>query len=231
MSGSSWPVPAACRSAYDTYLADLGTSAFAASTRVLQARCVRRFLRWVAEGGGDAQAVLAQQEAWDQAVARFVGNLATSAGRSTVRGHQWALADCARRLGLTEPPAPPRFGWVRDGYATALARSPYSQTTIRSNLTTVTSFLQWLTGTGYTGDLRRDWGTATGRYLQHLTAGGNATTSVRRRRAALTDCAARLGLPPAPTAAGHPDGGSTPPDPARGACSVSSALDRSGAAR
>lgn len=197
MSGSQLPVPEACRGAYDKYLADLDSSAFTVGTRALRARYVRRFLRWLAADGGDAATVLARQDAWDDAVARFITGLAASAGRSATHGYRRALADCARRLGLAEPPTTPRFGWLRDNYAAALASSPRTEATIRANLTTVGSFLRWLSDTGYTGDLRRDWGTTVERYLQDLAAKGNATSSVWVRRWALNDCAGRLGLPSA----------------------------------
>lgn len=227
MSARPLPVPEACRCAYDGYLADLNRAALAEGTRARRARHVRRFLRWLAAGGGDAGIVLAQREAWDTAVAGFVSDLAASAGMATIDGYREALADCARRLGLATPPTTPRFGWVRNRYATALAKGPYSAAAIRSNLAMVRAFLRWLGETGYAGDLQRDWGTAGERYLQHLAANGRAASTVRRHRQVLSHCAGRLKLPSALVATRDPGGGgSTGPDARCGARSTDSPWDR-----
>lgn len=234
VSAPPLPVPEACRRAYDSYLADLDRAGLAAATRARRACYVRRFLRCLADDGGDAGTVLAQQQAWDRAVARFVTDLAASLAPPTIHAYQQALADCGRRLGLAQPAKPaisPRLCPVYDCYATALAQSPYSAATIRSNLATVRSLLRWLTQTGYAGDLQRDWGMAVERYLQHLTARGNAGGTAARRRWALNDCATRLRLPSTWATAGHPGGGATAADPARGARSTDSARDRPGATR
>ena len=209
MSPSPLPVPGPCRAAYDRYAADLGGSALAASTRKHHARCVRRFLRWLPASSADIAAVLTQPAAWDRAAARFTRELAAAAGALSpdVQSHRDALADCARRLGLAEPyvSVPERFRWAADAYAAAAATTGHATATRSSNLAAVRAFLRWLDRSSFTGDLRRDWDTATTHYLHHLAGKGNAPSSVLRQRAALNHCATCLDLPrggaSAPTAA------------------------------
>jgi hypothetical protein len=193
------PVPGPCREAYDRYAANLCQSALAASTRTYHARCVRRFLRWLPGNTADIGAVLTQPQAWHIAATRFTGELAAAAGTlsADVQSHRNALADCARRLGLAAPyvAVPERFCWVHDTYTAAAATTSQSAATRNSNLAAVRAFLRWLDQSSYTGDLRRDWATATTSYLQHLTGKGNAASSVLRQRAALNHCATCLGLP------------------------------------
>jgi hypothetical protein len=195
-------VPACCRAAYDRYIADLDRSALAAATRTYHARCVRRFLRWLVAGAADTGAVLTSPAAWNSAVTRFTGQLSAANGplSADLHAHRAALADCARRLGLAQPyvSVPSRFGWLNDAYTAAAATTRQSEATRTSNQNAVRAFLRWLDRTGYTGDLRHDWDTATARYLQHLHGKGNAPSTVLRQRAALNDCATRLQLPRTP---------------------------------
>jgi len=199
VSPAPLPVPGSCREAYDRYTADLGQSALAASTRTYHARCVRRFLRWLPANTADIGAVLTHPAAWETAATRFTSELAAATGTLSpdVQSHRGALADCARRLGLAAPymAVPERFCWVHDAYAAAAATTGQSAATRSTNLAAVRAFLRWLHRCGYTGDLRRDWATATAHYLQHLTGKGNAPSSVLRQRAGLNHCATCLRLP------------------------------------
>ena len=199
MSPDPLPVPRSCREVYDRYATDLGHSALAASTRKYQARCVRRFLRWLPANTADIGAVLTQPQAWHTAATRFTSELAVAAGALSpdVQSHRNALADCARRLGLAEPyvAVPAGFRWIHDAYAEATATTGQSAATRSTNLAAVRAFLRWLDRCGYTGDLRRDWATAVAPYLQHLSEKGNAVSSVLRQRAALNHCATCLQLP------------------------------------
>jgi hypothetical protein len=191
------PVPASCRAAYQRYAADLGRSALAATTRAYHARAVRRFLRWL-PGNAEAGNVLSHPGAWDAAVTRFLGELADVNGplSADLQAHRSALADCAVRLGLTQPyvSVPDRFGCLHDAYTAATATTAQATATRDFNRAAVRAFLRWLETTGYTGDLRRDWATAATRYLGHLSGKGNAASTVLRQRAALNDCASHLGL-------------------------------------
>lgn len=198
VSRSGLPVPKPCGTTYARYAAALERSGLALAARASLARDVRRFMHWLAAEAGDtAAAALAQPRAWEQAVARFTADVRASAGPPAAQRHRDALSDLARRLGLAEPflPIPHRLRWVHDSYTAALAQGTQAAATIRSNLSTADSFLRWLGAAGYDGDLRGDWDRAAEGYLRHLVAGGNAATSVRRRRVALNDCARRLGLP------------------------------------
>jgi len=193
------PVPGPCRQAYDRYTADLGQSALAASTRTHHARRVRRFLRWLPANTADIAAVLTQPQAWHTAATRFTAELAAAAGTlsTDAQSHRNALADCARRLGLAEPyvAIPERFRRIHDAYTEATATTGQPAATRSTNLAAVRAFLRWLDQASHTGDLRRDWATATTSYLQHLTGKGNAPSSAPRQRAALNHCATCLGLP------------------------------------
>jgi hypothetical protein len=199
MSPDPLPVPGSCRAAYDRYVADLDRSALAATTRTYHARAVRRFLRWLPGNAADIGAVLSQPAAWDAAVTGFTSALAAANGplSADLQAHRDALADCARRLGLTSPyvSVPDRFGYLHDAYTAAATTTCQAAATRDSNQAAVRAFLRWLDRTGYTGDLRRDWATAATGYLQHLSGKGNAASTVLRQRAALNDCAARLNLP------------------------------------
>jgi len=192
-------VPAPCSAVYERYTADLDRSGLAASTRQHLARSVRRFLRWLPANVDDISTVLTQPEAWQHAASGFTGDLAAAAGPLSpdVQSHRNALADCARRIGLAEPyvSVPDRFRCVYDPYAAAATGSHLAAATRRSHLDAVRAFLRWLDRSGYCGDLRRDWGTAAARYLQHLSGKGNAPSTVLRQRAALNHCAACLRLP------------------------------------
>lgn len=197
MSRSGLPVPKPCRRTYARYAAALERSGLPPTTQADLARHVRRFMHWLAADGADPAAALAQPRAWQQAVARFTAEVSAAAGPPAAHRHRHALSDLARRLGLAEPylPIPHRLRWVHDSYTAALAAGTQSAATIRSNLSTADSFLRWLEETGYGGDLQSDWDRAAAGYLRRLVAGGNAASSVQRRRMALNDCARRLGLP------------------------------------
>ncbi len=143
--------------------------------------------------------MLTQPTAWHTAATQFTAELEAAAGTlsADVQSHRNALADCARRLGLAEPyvAVPERFRWVHDAYAAGAATSGQSEATRNTNLAAVRAFLRWLDQSSYTGDLRRDWATATTSYLKHLTGKGNAPSSVLRQRSGLNHCATCLGLP------------------------------------
>jgi hypothetical protein len=193
------PVPAQCHPAYDRYVAELRRSPLAASTRTARARCVRRFLRWLLANTADLTAVLTQPPAWHTATTRFIAELACGNGpfSTDVQAHRFALADCACRLGLADTyvTVPGRFRWIDDAYAAAAATTGQATATREANRGAVRAFLRWLHRSGYTGDLRRDWTTATSGYLQHLAGKGNAASTILRQRAGLNDCASCLALP------------------------------------
>ena len=193
------PIPAQCDPAYHRYAADLRRSPLAASTRTAHARCVRRFLRWLPANTADLTAVLTQPPAWHTAATQFITELASRNGplSTDVQTHRFALADCAQRLGLADTYAtvPGRFGWLDDAYAAAAATTSQAPATRASNRGAVRAFLRWLHRSGYTGDLRRDWATATSGYLQHLASKGNAASTILRQRAGLNHCATCLALP------------------------------------
>jgi hypothetical protein len=193
------PIPATCQPAYDRYAADLSRSALAARTQISHARCVRRFLRWLPAHTGDITAVLSQPPAWQAATGRFLADLVSENGplSTDVQTHRFALADCARRLGLAEAyrTVPERLRWLDDAYTAAAAATGLAAATRAANLGAVRAFLRWLDRSGYSGDLRRDWATATSDYLQHLAGKGDAASSVLRQRAGLNHCARCLGLP------------------------------------
>jgi hypothetical protein len=78
----------------------------------------------------DIDAALTQPMAWHYAADRFTCELAAAVRPRgpSMRWHRYALADCARRLGLDQPytSVPGQFQWIYSRYTSATAASPLS---------------------------------------------------------------------------------------------------------